>query len=55
MAYFNDFVKDNLDSVLDYVPSNDKEEMIQAVSALNMYFSLRPKNFVVLKLMKLLW
>jgi len=50
MAYFNDFVKDNLDSVLDYVPSNDKEEIIQAVSALNIYFNLRPRELRSLKI-----
>jgi hypothetical protein len=39
MASINDFLKENLDTVLDYIPLNDKEEMIRAVVALNIYFS----------------
>ena len=41
---FNGFLKENLDTVLDYILSNDKEEMIQAIVVLNMYFPHRPMN-----------
>ena len=49
MASINDFVKESLDTVLDYTPSNDKEEMIQAVVALNMYFPHRTLELSNLK------